>query len=352
MRKKIFILAAALLLLTACGDNDLNYPYASDGNYATPGNYATSGNAYYAYATDGNAVDYSEQLVSYATDGNVRREEMQTVRVSSAEELLNAIAPHTEILLAPGEYNLSRVTPALYDYCYYHPTFPIGDEGGSELVLCNLSDCIIASESGSCEDVTLMAEPRTAAVLKIEDSYGIQLRGLTLGHTEGAVCSGAVLSLMDSGSIYIEGCDLYGCGTVGISTGGCWSVTAENCVIHDCSSDGVFIFDSQSVKLRGVTFRNVGEYTVLTVNSSHWIETENCAFEGNRNYCFLSELWSDHVFFDDCTFADNDFHHLFDIFNSDSPVFSGCDLSAVQCQRVYESVTPEVRAVADGKEFM
>lgn len=352
MRKHyiFFLLAAALLLLTACGEGthgELNYPYASDGNYAT------DGNVYYAesYATEGNAIDYSEQLVLYATDGNVRREELTTVRVSTAEELLNAIAPYTEILLAPGEYNLSRVTPALYNYCYFHPTFPIGDEGGSELVLCNLNDCILASESGNCADVTLIAEPRTAAVLKIEDSYGIQLRGLTLGHTEGAICSGAVLSLMDSGSVYAEGCDLYGCGTVGLDCTGSYGVTLADCTVHDCSYGGAQLYNSQSILLRGVSFRNVGDYTVLTVNSSHWVETENCAFEGKRNSAFLSENWSDHVFFDDCSFADNDFHHLFSIYNSDPPEFRGCDLSAVQCQRPYDSVTPDIRVMVDGKEF-
>ena len=361
MRKhNILPIFAALLLLTACGESqspvatDGNV-YASDGNYATDGNvYATDGNYFYyaeAYTTEGNAYDYSVQNLPYATNGNVDRSALKTVRVSTVDELLNALAPATEVLLSPGEYNLSQCTPALYSNCYFHPTFPLDGETANELVLCNLYDCVIASESGKCEDVTIVAEPRTAAVLTIEDSCSIQLRGLTLGHTEGAICSAAVITLRNSGSVYIEDCELYGCGTIGLNCSGCRGVTTCGSLIRDCSYNAVDLMDSESFLFRDVTFRNVGENAVFNIMNSHWVETENCVFEQNPCMSFLSEFWSDHVFFDDCRFKDNSFHWLFQILNSASPEFYGCEIPVGQCGRLYDNANPTVFALADGKEL-
>lgn len=348
MRKKIYFLAALLLLLTACGESQS--PIATDGNaYATDGNYV-----YYAepFATDGNAYDYSVQGVPYATPGNVEAAKLRTVHVSTVEELLSAIAPETEILLAPGEYNLSQCTPGLYSYCYFHPCYPMDDgEVESELVLCNLYHCIIASESGNCEDVTLIAEPRTAAVLTLEDSSCLQLRGLTLGHTEGAICSGGVLSLKRSGSVYIEDCELYGCGTVGINCESCWGVTARGGLIHDCSYNAIELLSSESILLDGVTFRKCGDRMVLNIMSSHWVEVQNCAFEQNLPLHFLCESWSDHVYFDDCTFTDNSFHSLFSLMNCAPPQLNGCDIPYEQYLRPYENTATGVVAMQDGKEW-
>ena len=355
MRKNILFLPVLLLLLTACGASqspavtDGNAPYATDGNwYATSGDYA-----YYAepYATDGDAYDYSTQNVLYATDGNVDRAALKTVRVSTVEELLDAIAPETEVLLAPGEYNLSQCTPGLYRHCYFHPCFPADDEVSNELVLCNLYNCVIASETGNCEDVTLIAEPRTAAVLTLEDSSGIQLRGLTLGHTEGAICTASVLKLQNSGSIYIEDCELYGCGTTGIDCLSCYGVTARGGLIRDCSYNAVELMTSESILIDGVTFRNVGEQMVFNVMNSHWVEVQNCAFEQNLPLNFLCERWSDHVFFDDCSFTENSFYSLFSLISCDPPQLSGCEIPYEQYLRPYENTATGVIALQDGKEW-
>ncbi len=368
-RKRLFsaltFLAALLLLLTACSqaksteeqltddfiispdgsyyttDGNIWYPLATDGNY-----YATDGDW---YATDGDY--YNIQNTPYATDGNVDAGKLTTVHVSSVDELLAAIAPETEILVAPGEYNLSRATPALYSYCYFRPTYPVEGEVGNELVLCNLYDCVIASESGESGDVTLIAEPRSAAVLKIEDSYGVQLRGLTLGHSEGAICSGDVLRLENCGSVFVEGCELYGCGTVGLNGQNCWGVTLADSLIRDCSYSGVEFFSSESVLLRGVRFRNAGENACCRLSSSHWVEIEDCGFADNRCSLFLSESWCDHVFFDDCAFENNDFRSLFEISGSGSPELWHCDIPAEQYGSPYSEPSPEVFALMNGKVF-
>ncbi len=376
--KKLFaavtFIAALLLLMTACGGSSTNeisgdglyystdgnywssdgnywYPVATDGNYASAGNfYATDGN----YATDGDAYDYSVQTSLYATDGNVDATVLETVRASTVDEFLSALAPGRLVLLAPGTYDLSEASPALYDYCYFRPTFPVDarEESSRELVISRVYDCIIASESGEPADVTILARPRTAAVLKMEECSGVQLRGLTLGHTEGAVCSGEVLSIRASGNIYIANCDLYGCGTIGLSTDACQSVTLADSVIHDCSYGGVSLVGSESILLDTVTFRNVGEFSACSVESSHWVEIRDCSFENNACSAFLHESWSDHVFFDDCSFRDNSFRDLFHLHSSDPPELWRCDISGEQYDRVYPNPSSEsVFALMNGEYF-
>lgn len=356
----IIPLFAAILLLAACAaagkaeqSPEGRTIYSPDGFYWT-----TDGDCWYPVVTDGNvwyATDgdyypyygYTDQMTPYATGGNVDSAALKEVHVSTIDELLSAIAPETAVYIAPGEYRLSDAHPAFYKYCYFRPTYGT-EENNNELVLCKLYDCVIASESGKAEDVSILCDPRLAAALTVEDCYGVQLKGISLGHTRGGVCSGAVLRLVNSGSVYVSDCDLYGCGTVGANIENCYGVTLENSVIHDCSDGGVDIYNSSSVKLSSTTFRKAGSNSALWLSNSHWIDVENCRFEDNFCHFFLADFDSERVFFDSCSFGNNAFTYLFDITGYSSPELRRCQVSEEQYLSVYSDPFTYVYAISDG----
>ena len=276
----------------------LAMPYMVD--WTTDGDY---------YATDGDAY-WGDQTGNYATDGNAVP--VSEVHVSNVDELLAALAPDTHIYLAPGEYNLNAVTPALWNYCYFRPLW----DDGHELVLCNLSNCVIEGEGESAEDVVITQEHRVASVLVLEDCWQSQLRNLTLGHTPGSICSGAVLTTSGCFSIYVGDCDLYGCGTYGLQSDESSSVTIENSRIHDCTSGGVTINGGESFLFRHDVFDNAGTYSTVSLWNCGWAEFDGCEFCNTTEGQLLQAYSTWQTFFDNCSIHDNRYSILFDVTNN------------------------------------
>ncbi len=299
---------------------DGNVWYATNGDvawYATYGNvwYATNGDAWSEegiwYATDGN-VGVSAPYIDYATDGNAVP--MHTVNVSTVDELLAALAPDTEIVLAPGEYDLNSAEPALYRYCYWKP---LGYTEGSQLILSNLSNTVIRSASGESADVSIIASPMEVNVLTFENCYQVRLSGVTVGHGEAersTGCTGNVIYIDNCWSVYIGGCDLYGCGYLGVQAYNSTSVTVEDSVIHDCSGGGVDFYGCQSVFISGCTFTRSGEYQTLSFMYCDWALVNECTFTGNRSMFFLSSNYCSNVSLVRCSMDNCSYTTLYDIY--------------------------------------
>ncbi len=321
-----FVLCALFLavsLLIGCGQSaavpPTPEPYPP---YATGGDvFATYGDA---FATEGNAIPL-EQQVDFATDGNAQP--TRTVTVSTVAELLEAIAPDTCVVLKSGDYLLDPESAnKLYDYCYWSP---LGYEEGHELVL-NVWNCVITGESDDPADVRLITEPRMATVLTLEFCSQVQLKNLTLGHTEGAVCSGGVLKCRGCGGVYVENCDLYGCGTVGVSCESSSAVTVADSVIHDCSYQGVYALSSQSVLFDHCTFKNCAKYVAVSLRFSSWCLFDHCEFTDNHCTLLLDCAESGKIFFDFCSFREGDFDSLYFVINPIPPEFKRCTFENVR----------------------
>lgn len=168
----------------------------------------------------------------------------EQIEVTNVDELLAAIGPDRVIRLADGEYNLTEASAYIqgtgsdfYDWDT--------DMDGAEIFIYEVNNLyLIGSGADRCSIVT---EPRYANVLRFQNCSGIRMSDLTVGHTNGeGYCSGGVLYFRNCEDLQIVGCDLYGCGTVGITAENCHCLTAEKTTIRDCSYGAIdvrFCFD-------------------------------------------------------------------------------------------------------------
>lgn len=173
-----------------------------------------------------------------------------TIRVDSVEALLDAIAPGAQIVLAPGRYNLSEFTrTAPDDWNAKHNFVQIEDcFDGEEIFIGWVNELSISGETDDPADTEIVTESRYASVLNFEKCDDLHLSGLTLGHTEGASCSGNVLNLAACMGIELRHMDLFGCGVRGIWTGGLTTdLNVYGSTIRDCESGPFEFSDGRGV---------------------------------------------------------------------------------------------------------
>lgn len=179
--------------------------------------------------------------------GEEAAEDPNAVRVSSVDELLEAIAPDAHIILAAGTYDLSAAKSCGKSSTYYQ-----WDDAydGYELKITGVKNLTIEGESA--EDTIIAAVPRYANVIRLNDCEGITLRNLTLGHTEEpGECAGGVVQLWQSNDVAVEGCALYGCGILGVSADECSRIRVVNTKIYDCSQGAVQLDKCSDVSVDG-----------------------------------------------------------------------------------------------------
>lgn len=176
----------------------------------------------------------------------------RTVHVSNIEQMIENIAPDTQILLAPGKYNLSDTLNALYarEGVHFNESreFVRIDEAydGLELVVTGVNGLSIVSESGSAADTEIVTDPRHANVLRFENCSDIGMMDLTMGHSDTGNCAGDVLYFIQCNNIILSGLDLYGCGVYGISTKECARLACFDSTIRDCENGALELYDAQN----------------------------------------------------------------------------------------------------------
>lgn len=177
------------------------------------------------------------------------------VQVSSMEQLIENIAPDTQIMLAPGRYNLSDTLIELLeqegDHFNESRQFVriIEEYDGPELVITGVSGLTIVSQSGSAADTEIVTDPRYANVMSFENCSGTGIMDLTMGHTDSGDCSGAVLYFSGCSDTVLRGLDLYGCGVYGVSTSECELMTCFDSTIRDCSYGALDLYAAKARQL-------------------------------------------------------------------------------------------------------
>ena len=158
-----------------------------------------------------------------------------TVTVSTAAELIRAIAPDAHIILKAGDYNLSALTEDEISECSGYVDLDKLAKG--EIAIDNASGLTLEAEvSGS---VRLITENGYADVMTLTLCDGAVLKGLILGHEiEKGECGAYVLELAASQSVMLEDCGLFGCGTYGISAENSAGLTVTGTEIYECT-DGI-----------------------------------------------------------------------------------------------------------------
>ncbi len=177
------------------------------------------------------------------------------VHVTTVDELLAALAPHTTIFLDAEEFDLSSASDYGEGYGEYYAWVETFD--GPELVLHDLEDFSLV---GGGMGVTLVsAVPRYADVLSFDNCRGFSIEDMTIGHyVEPGYCAGDVLEFSWCEGVSITRCGLFGCGEIGInaSSGSNFFITDTN--IYDCSSYGAWLNCMQGVQFSGCSVTNCG----------------------------------------------------------------------------------------------
>ena len=254
--------------------------------------------------------------------------EMKTVEVSTVDEFISAIAPNTEIVLKEGNYELKNA--ASYGgytdspYCFWEEQYD-----GPQLVIEDVNDLVIR---GSGRDTTVIAaEPRYANVLTFSRCSNITLQGFTAGHTqEPGYCAGGVIHFMTTRNAAVDGCGLYGCGTIGIDAQDCRDIQITNTAIYDCSQGAVYLYGCRNVSFDGCEIRDHSSATEASVGWLFWLDGSddirivNSDIHDNYAQTMLQAGYSRNVVFAGNRVADNAF--LSCVFFSErySPVVEGC----------------------------
>jgi parallel beta-helix repeat protein len=104
----------------------------------------------------------------------------------------------------------------------------------SSIELLRHSDVHIQGE----EETSLICRTSSANVIWLMNCDRITVRGLSMTHTEpsdGISCNGNVIGIDSCNDITIEGCDINGCGAIGVYTCICDDITLRENFIHNNS---------------------------------------------------------------------------------------------------------------------
>lgn len=201
--------------------------------------------------------------------------ERTVVKVKDVNELIAAIGPDTEIVLANGVYDLSKATgygKDATDYWFWSEEFD-----GPGLTITGVANLIIRSESGDVKKCTVSAVPRYANVLSFRNCSNIAVQGITAGHTvEPGYCMGGVLSYRGCNGVLVENCGLYGCGILGVQADLCSDITVKRCEIYECSYGGIQMSEVNGVAIENCRFRDLGG------NSLYFYDCANVTVDGEE----------------------------------------------------------------------
>ncbi|MBP5743206.1 MAG: right-handed parallel beta-helix repeat-containing protein [Paludibacteraceae bacterium] len=169
---------------------------------------------------------------------------------------------------------------------YSEPTAKISREDhfdGYQLVL-NL--CNNLTIQGSPKGGAILIEPRYAFIMSFRNSKNVVIRELTIGHTDEGYCEGGVLEFENCEGVQIDKCDMYGCGTEGITASKTTDLRCVNSIIRDCSYSIMTLSSCFNVKFNDCDFYRNREYTLINVASSLNVSFSRCRFSQNRGPLF------------------------------------------------------------------
>ena len=228
------------------------------------------------------------------------------VYAATAEELLKALRPNTEVHLTGRSYNLSQTLGYGNfggDYYDWNSTYD-----GYELAVYGLENFSIVADKPGIE---IVSTPRYAAVMRFESCRNLRFEGFTAGHTDGAgTCTGAVLNFAHCSDVEVERCDLYGCGTYGVELDHCRNLSVRDSVIRDCSYGASSAIQSAGVQIDGCTVYGIENYNGIFWFSGCSGAVTNCLV---RNCSGSALIWSDtsEIFLGGCEIRDNAFGGVF-----------------------------------------
>lgn len=183
--------------------------------------------------------------------------EIDEVEVSDVEQFINSLKSNTIIRLKEGKYNLSDI--AKYDSnsnVRWRTVF-----NGYEPHIENIKNLKIIGEG----KVELLINPSYAWVLRFNNCLDIEIANITAGHTNPGNCTGGVLMFYESHRIKISNCDLYGCGTHGLTFNKSSNSNISKTIVRECTYGIAQFFNSNKIIFRDCSFIDCKEFDLLTI---------------------------------------------------------------------------------------
>ena len=255
-------------------------------------------------------------------------EEIRTMEASTVDEFLAAIADNTTIILKEGTYDLSAASTYGADsgsYCWKWEE----QYDGPQLVIDSVENLTI--KGAGAGTTVISADPRYANVLTFRGCRNIVLEGFTAGHTqEPGTCAGGVIYMEYTQDVRIDGCSLYGCGTIGIEGWQCSNIAVNGTEIYDCSQGASYLNGCRNVSFDNCEIRNHAsayEPSVMYLfylYSTDNVRITNSDIHDNFAQSLLISGYSRDVVFAGNTVRNNAF--LSSVFQPErySPVVDGC----------------------------
>lgn len=239
--------------------------------------------------------------------------EIKTVNAATVEELLAAIASHTEVVLSSGVYDLSA------------------DEADGILRLQNLNDFRITGEQGT----VIKSDLDYVNVLSAQSCSGLVLSGITV-----CGCGENLISIQQCSDVRIENCALKS-GDGEWEPNGIGMQDSSSVSISDCSVDGcligVYAMDSKAIKVAGCEIRNIG--SACWWNSCEDVLVSDCSMhdiwyaeavpgepEGDASFLICVDGQGNTVQFSDCEIYGNTCTYLFGFCGECEAVLSGLNV--------------------------
>jgi len=221
----------------------------------------------------------------------------KVVEVSTADELIAAIASDRVIRIRKGRYDISSSSHIKNRQVRWVDEFD-----GPTPVITGVSNIAFVGEEG----VEIIIKPAYGWVFSFENCSGISLSGITLGHSVPGHCLGGVARFKNCEAVDIQYCDLYGCGTIGISLENTRSFTMRESIVRDCTYGLLSIMRSADITFSDTSFRDTGEYDLVEISASEQVKWERCTFSDNRGTTLFSiDAMSSDIRTEYCVFSRN-----------------------------------------------
>ena len=206
-------------------------------------------------------------------------------RVSNAQQMVSAIRNGIRIELEPGTYNLSSVREER-DMSY------IRWEPGSENKTVTVHDVTDLQIVGVGQgEHRIIVSPRDVFVLAFENCKNVTLENITFGHDPiGGECFDGVLRFFNSMNIVVRKCDLFGCGTEGLSIEGVNGFLFEKSSIRDCNAGIMTVSNGNNLKFVKSAFFNNKESYSFQFTESNQVTFTDCVIAGNESKGPLFDL--------------------------------------------------------------
>ncbi len=221
----------------------------------------------------------------------------KVVEVSTADELIEAIASDRIIRIRKGRYDISSSS-----YIKNRKVSWVDEYDGPTPVIKGVYNIAFIAEEG----VEIVIKPAYGWVFSFENCSNITISGITFGHTIPGYCLGGVLRFKNCDTVEVDYCDLYGSGTVGVSLEHTRSFSMSNSIIRDCTYGLVSIQRSADIVFTDTSLNNTGEYNLVEVSASENVKWVRCTFSDNRGTTLFSiDTMSNAICTESCEFSRN-----------------------------------------------